>query len=189
MAFSMTTAPFWKLTNLIHLELDGNEITGYLPTEMKTMHQLSAFLTGYALVAGILVLLASKHFLTYPILLLYPVTFCITGTKANGSIFDFIVQWPNAITLRLRSPFFSGTIPPMLAHSTSIRWLELDSTSIWGTIPSEIGLMTQLTRLALGAERTDMISVVVDFDNSLMGEKRLEGTIPSELGNMKSLGK
>ena len=52
MAFSMTTAPFWKLTNLIHLELDGNEITGYLPTEMKTMHQLSAFLTGYALVAG-----------------------------------------------------------------------------------------------------------------------------------------
>lgn len=49
--------------------------------------------------------------------------------------------------------------------------------------------MTQLTRLALGTERTDMNTVVEHFDNVIVGERRLTGTIPSELGNMKSMGK
>jgi len=153
LAFSINPLPVWKLTNLKHLKLDNNFISGQLPTELKIMTTLE--------------------------------TFDATGTTIQGPIFDFISSWTNAVTINLDSTLLTGTIPSTLAdHNDKLRFLSLKGISLTGTIPTELGLLTLLTALSLGEHG---ITINHAEDSIFSGKKLLEGTIPSELGNMKSL--
>jgi len=72
------------------------------------------------------------------------------------------------VALILVDCYLSGTIPSELGSMTNIQHLELNSNSLTGTIPSELGSMTSMIYLVLSS-------------NSLTG------TIPSELGSMTSM--
>ena len=63
----------------------------------------------------------------------------------------------------------SGSIPPELGQVTNLTWLDLSSNKLSGSIPPELGRLTNLTQLELGA----------NYD--------LSGTIPSELGELTNL--
>lgn len=83
------------------------------------------------------------------------------------------------------STLLTGTIPSTLAdHNDKLRFLSLKGISLTGTIPTELGLLTLLTALSLGEHG---ITINHAEDSIFSGKKLLEGTIPSELGNMKSL--
>lgn len=121
-------------------------------------------------------------------------TLGLGNTLVQGTIFDFIVTWPNAEQLRFEATtFLVGTIPSTWLN-TNLRHLALDGVSLTGTLPTELGLLTQLTTLSVGSESVDAFlsgagqeeELVVATNNQ---RRRLEGTLPSELGNLENLSK
>ena len=70
--------------------------------------------------------------------------------------------------LSLRYNDLTGTIPPELGNLTNLTKAMLDRNSLFGEIPSEIGNLTNLTRLELW-------------------RNNLTGPIPSEIGNLGNL--
>jgi len=70
--------------------------------------------------------------------------------------------------LSLYSNKLTGSIPSELGNLTNLSWLFLDNNKLTGSIPSELGNLTNLTALFL--------------ENN-----KLTGSIPSELGNLTNL--
>jgi hypothetical protein len=63
-----------------------------------------------------------------------------------------------------------------------------------GTIPTELGLFTQLTTLSLGGESPSTYFLGGSQEGELVNatddqQRQLEGTLPSELGNLENLSK
>ena len=71
----------------------------------------------------------------------------------------------NVASLVLNNNSLSGSLPPELGNLTNLTTLYLFNNSLSGIIPSELGNLTNLTSLGLS-------------DNSL------SGSIPAELGNL-----
>jgi hypothetical protein len=111
-------------------------------------------------------------------------------------MFDFIVAWHNAEEILFGGcSLLRGTIPSTW-RNTNLRSLSLWGTILTGTIPTEMGFFTQLTSLILGAESPETIQRVSNTNqdddivyekNEIQAWKKLEGTLPSELGNLESL--
>jgi len=74
----------------------------------------------------------------------------------------------NTTELDLGSQGLTGSIPPEIGSLTNLRHLYLYNNQLTGSIPSEIGKLTNLTHLYL--------------DNN-----QLTGSIPSEIGNLTNL--
>ena len=74
----------------------------------------------------------------------------------------------NTTELDLGSQGLTGSIPPEIGSLTNLRHLYLYNNQFTGSIPSEIGNLTNLTSVSL-------------YDNQLTGE------IPSEIGNLTNL--
>lgn len=121
-------------------------------------------------------------------------TLGLGNTLVQGTIFDFIKTWPNAEQLRFEATtFLVGTIPSTWLN-TNLRHLALDGASLTGTIPTELGLLTHLTTLSVGAESVDAFLFGTSQEEELVDatnnqQRRLEGTLPSELGNLENLSK
>ena len=86
----------------------------------------------------------------------------------------------------------SGTLPPELGDLTELRQLDLDDNQLTGSIPPELGDLPQLRRLVLGGNQlTGSIPPELGGLNQLtmldLGNNSLSGTIPSELGSLPRL--
>jgi len=89
----------------------------------------------------------------------------------NGNIFRFMQHWPNLITLDILSSSFTGTIPTEVGLNTNLKtfWIE-DSRVNVSNIPTELGTLTNLNELGI---------------SSRFG---IEGaTIPTEIGRLTNL--
>ena len=76
---------------------------------------------------------------------------------------------PSRVTeLVLRSKGLNGSIPGELGELSNLRFLNLGLNRLTGNVPSELGRLTNLERLGL-------------YDN------RLQGSIPSWIGNLTKL--
>ena len=127
------------LTTLEKLHLGNNQLEGTIPTEIKNLKSLEAI---------------DLH-----------------DNALNGTLPPEIWKLPKLESLKLYGNVISGDISG-LASSTSLRhiWIENEKEkgNLTGSIPSEIGLLTNLEKLYLG-------------------NNQLEGTIPTEIKNLKSL--
>jgi Leucine-rich repeat (LRR) protein len=74
----------------------------------------------------------------------------------------------NTTVLGLNGDDLTGSIPPEIGNLTNLTWLDLANCQLTGSIPSEICNLTNMTHLGL-------------FGNQLTGE------IPPEIGNMTNL--
>ena len=86
----------------------------------------------------------------------------------------------------------SGTIPPEIGNLTQLTQLDLEDNELTGPIPPELGDLPQLRRLVLGAnELTGTIPPELGGLSQLtmldLGRNSLSGTIPSELGRLPRL--
>ena len=86
----------------------------------------------------------------------------------------------------------SGTLPPELGDLTQLRRLVLDDNELTGPIPPELGKLSRLTMLDLswnglsGAIPAELAALPL-LDSLQLWNNELSGPIPVELGSMRSL--
>ena len=89
-----------------------------------------------------------------------------TGPSVNLWGVDYSIE--NTTVLNLSNSGLTGSIPPEIGNLTNLEWLDLQNNELTGSIPSEIGNLINLERLHL--------------DNN-----QLTGLIPPEIGNLTNL--
>ena len=112
-----------------------------------------------------------------------------------------IVSWdgvtiggtPRRVTgLSLRQRRLSGTIPPELGKLTELSSLDLNGNRLTGEIPADLGRLSKLAALHLHDNRLQgrippELGQLTNLGQLFLYGNRLEGTIPSELGNLSNL--
>ena len=118
-----------------------------------------------------------------------------TGWLQNNSPcswFGVACSGGSVSTLRLDNNQLSGTIPTQIGNLTQLTELRLDSNQLSGLMPPQIGNLTRLTRLFLDSNqlRGPIPSQLGDLDRLdilRLGQNRLSGSIPPELGELLNL--
>ena len=112
-----------------------------------------------------------------------------------------IVSWdgvtiggtPRRVTgLSLRQRRLSGTIPTELGKLTELSSLDLNGNRLTGEIPADLGRLSKLAALHLHDNRLQgrippELGQLTNLGQLFLYGNRLEGTIPSELGNLSNL--
>ena len=115
----------------------------------------------------------------------------VTGWYGVGT--DLFTDEPRRVTgLNLISNGLTGTIPAELGNLTNLESLYLGRNRLTGTIPAELGNLTNLHSLGLGANQlSGTIPAELGNLNNLLGlgldHNQLSGTIPVALGSLSSL--
>ncbi|MFC1515612.1 fibronectin type III domain-containing protein, partial [Thermodesulfobacteriota bacterium] len=86
----------------------------------------------------------------------------------------------------------SGSIPPELGNLTNLRRLHLDSNQLSGTIPTELGNLTNLWVLLLDSNQLSgtippEIGSLTNLEILGLGNNQLTGNIPTSLVNLSNL--
>ena len=95
--------------------------------------------------------------------------------------------------ISLSSNQLSGTIPTQLGNLTQLRGLFLGDNQLSGTIPSSLGNQPYLWNLNLSSNQLSgpippQLGSLTSLVYLVLGDNQLSGTIPSELGNPPDLG-
>ena len=88
----------------------------------------------------------------------------------------------------------TGTLPPELGDLTQLRRLVLDANQLAGSIPPALGRLSQLTMLDLSRNRLTgtippELGSLSRLDSLLLYRNRLTGPIPADLEHLGSLGR
>jgi Leucine-rich repeat (LRR) protein len=148
-----------QMTKLRYLYLDEIHLKGTIPTEIGRLSKLEdLYLSSNSLSGSLPTELRSLSLLR---------GFQVNMNYLEGDVFGIVDGWPKLQSLDIGNNDFDGTFPSKFPKSLTN--LRMDRNSISGTLPSELGLLTNLQSLI----------VTQNF--------RLAGWIPTELGNCKSL--
>ena len=103
---------------------------------------------------------------------------------------DYSIE--NTTELNLSSNQLTGSIPPEIGNLTNLRDLRLSSNQLTGSIPPEIENLTKLTILILSnneftGEIPSEIGNLTNLTNLRLEYNQLTGSIPSEMGNLINL--
>ena len=204
--YNGTNLPF-----LSSIQISRNYFTGTIPTSIATMTSLRSFIAFENELTGTI---PSNLFISLTNL----DTFNIWSNYVTGTIPDF--GEPSTITtgdfttddgtgdisvttstdssssllvLILSENLLSGSIPSdSLFKLNQLETFLVDQNMIGGTLPSELGLLTNVERLSLyenniqGTIPTELglLESVKDF---WLGDNMLQGTLPAELGQLRRL--
>ena len=168
-----------NLINLTSLDLHGNQLTGPIPSEIGNLTNLTILNFTENQLTGIIPNEICNQGDTSPELgnnqfcLPYPT--CIGQNIGQQDLNNCSYElWGesylvgNTQTLVLSGNELSGSIPPEIGNLTNLTTLSLVNSQLTGEIPPEIGNLTNLTTLNL-------------MNNQLTGE------IPPEIGNLTNL--
>ena len=94
--------------------------------------------------------------------------------------------------LSLRQRRLSGTIPPELGKLTELSSLDLNGNRLTGEIPADLGRLSKLAALHLHDNRLQgrippELGQLTNLGQLSLHGNRLDGPIPSELGNLSNL--
>ena len=179
-----------SLTNLTELGLWGNKLSGSIPPELGRLIDLEWLHISDNLFSGCVpgILRDIEDSDLYELGLSFCTdrdTLVALYQATNGAKWQKNFNWLSdkpigtwygvttdnsgrVVELDLSENGLSGTMPPELGNLTELEWLYLHSNQLSGVIPSELGRLTNLELLSLG-------------------DNRLRGVIPSELGNLTYL--
>ncbi|XP_048446045.1 probable leucine-rich repeat receptor-like protein kinase At1g35710 [Pyrus x bretschneideri] len=96
------------------------------------------------------------------------------------------------ISLDLSNNWLSGSIPTSLGLLTNLSTLYLHSNNLSGIIPKEIGNLKSLVDLGLSESQLNgsiptSLGQLTNLSTLYLHSNNLSGTIPKEIGNLKSL--
>ena len=96
------------------------------------------------------------------------------------------------VGLHLYENGLSGTIPSELGNLTNLQWLEFSSNQLSGEIPEELGNLTNLGSLGLfsnqlSGEIPEELGNLTNLYGLQLSSNQLSGEIPEELGNLTNL--
>ncbi|KAM7519710.1 hypothetical protein LguiB_018672 [Lonicera macranthoides] len=163
---------------LVSLQIDTNQLSGYLPDEIclggklenlslsynqligqKLLKLIEILLNGNKLTGNI-----SEVFGIYPKLQFMN----ISDNEFYGEISDQWSHYKQLTSLRIAKNNLSGNIPAVFGNSTQLRELDLSSNLLVGEIPKELGKLTHLLKLFLN-------------------DNQISGCVPRELGSLSEL--
>ena len=92
----------------------------------------------------------------------------------------------------LRANGLTGSIPPELGNLTNLESLSIGVNQLTGEIPPELGNLTNLESLNIGINRLTgsippELGNLTNLGSLLLGRNQLSGEIPAELGDLASL--
>ena len=98
----------------------------------------------------------------------------------------------NTTELNLQNSSLSGSIPPEIGNLTNLTYLSLRYNQLTGSIPPEIGNLTNLGLLYLSyneltGEIPPEIWTLTNLTYLDLGQNELTGSIPPEIGNLTNL--
>ncbi|BAT12880.1 Os11g0172300, partial [Oryza sativa Japonica Group] len=179
-----------NITGLRGLSFMSNNIKGNIPNEFSKFVMMELLAVSGNMLSG--------RF-PQPILNLSTLTnLYLTLNHLSGEVpSDLLDSLPNLQELLLGHNFFRGHIPLSLGNTSNLRLLDISNNNFTGIVPSSIGKLTKLSLLntefnLLQAHKKEDW----EFMNSLancsrlqvlsMGHNRLEGHLPSSLGNLST---
>ena len=192
-----------ELSNLSNLDFlliaFGNQFIGCVPESWRSVeiNDIDELDVPFCLVPSSTLTIADRDVLV----MLYQATNGASWSRSTNWLTDAPLDtWygvttderSRVIELSLSENGLSGTIPPELGSLSQLEWLDLSENELSGAIPSELGNLWYLTGLALGGNKlSGAIPSELGNLTNLIGlalwENRLTGSIPSELGNLTKL--
>ena len=96
------------------------------------------------------------------------------------------------IGLSLDRNQLSGSIPAELGRLTNLEWLSLNRNQLSGSIPAELGQLTNLKWLSLDRNQLSgsipaELSQLTNLERLFLNHNQLSGSIPAELGQLTNL--
>ena len=166
MSFSIPTEIGLLSNSLLKFDCSTNFLTGSLPQELKALSKLE----------------------------LVDLSF----NDVEGQIFDFSPYWPNLEALYVGFTKLNGSFPADPHQSTrNLTVLDVRALAQLTSIPTTIGLMTTLKHLQFASllyESTTMtgtlpteLGLLANLEFLFMEDTEVNGTIPSEFGQMSKL--
>ncbi|XP_060182473.1 MDIS1-interacting receptor like kinase 2-like [Lycium barbarum] len=116
----------------------------------------------------------------------------ITNSNVNGTLYDF--PFSSLLFLEyidLSKNQLSGTIPPEIGKLTNLVYLDLSINKISGTIPPQIGALTKLevARNNISGSIPPEIGNISRLERLDLSSNHLVGQIPKEFGKLTLLGR
>ncbi|XP_009616588.1 uncharacterized protein LOC107772987 [Nicotiana tabacum] len=117
----------------------------------------------------------------------------ITNASVVGTLYDFPFSFlPLLEYVDLSMNQLSGTIPPEIGKLTNLVYLDLSINHISGTIPLQIGSLTKLETLhifdnQLNGSIPEVIGHLRSLSELALNTNFLNGSIPASLGNLNNL--
>ena len=198
--------PTWLngLTNLVELNLWGNEMGGTIPnlsglTSLKLLKLQYNSLTGsiptwFGNMNSLGGLYLHRNDLTGSIpselgQLTRLRRLWLDRNDLTGSIPPALGSMSNLGTLNLHTNRLSGSIPTELGNLSRLQHFALHNNALTGTIPTGLGNLSELTRIAVSNNRlTGTIPAGLGRLDKLtllwLSQNQLTGTIPSALGDL-----
>lgn len=200
--FRLTLIPPQPIETLF---FDGNDLTGTLPTELGNLVQLrNLALVGLHDITGTvpseliaLTRLEELYLLQMVTVDPFPIPEVVTlatnlryvhisGSSVTGSL-PMMAHLSHLQDFNLKFLSLTGTLPTEIGMLTELTLLSIDDSNIRGTVPSEIGLLTKLTKLEIRHESKITGGIPSEFGSLTVLERLdvsrtgMEGTIPEEI--------
>lgn len=179
---------YGKLSELEELILSVNAISSSIPTEIGLLSDSLIkldfavnFITGK--IPEELKLLSKLRFIDVS-----------SNYELGGRIFDFIPFWPNLKELYVGQTKFTGSLAPWTIelHMTNLIGLDVRTLPQYPTIPTTIGLLTNMSQLRFGSWSDALspmqgtipteIGLLQRLTSLVIEESHITGTIPTEVG-------
>jgi Leucine-rich repeat (LRR) protein len=121
-----------------------------------------------------------------------PIILTVHNTPTEVTLWGVVYSVEDTDTLVLEDNQLTGSIPSEIGNLTNLTYLNLSNNQLSGSIPSEIGNLTNLTTLGLGSNQlTGSIPPemwnLTNLTQLGLDDNQLTGSIPSEIGNLTNL--
>ncbi|CAL9751739.1 unnamed protein product, partial [Musa acuminata subsp. burmannicoides] len=182
-------AAIWNLTSLRGLLLWNNRLTGAIPSDIGNLVGLDRLLLSSNEFTGTIPPEIGK-------LEKVSAVFLQNNNLKNAAEWSFLDALTNCTRLRildLSINHLSGELPKPVANlSKTLQWLKIHDNQIAGSIPTEIGNLSNLTVITMSPNLLDAtipaalgsLRRLIRID---LSENYLAGEIPATLGNLSQL--
>lgn len=200
---TITSCWFWKATSIKFLSLGQTSLFGQLNDALENMTSLQALdLSRWQTSENV-----TDHYYTLQMIgnlknLCSLQTLDLSYSYKSGDITAFMESlpqcaWGELQELHLSGNSFTGALPHLIGHFTSLRTLELDGNSLGGRLPPALGNCTRLSTLHIRSNHLNgsvpiEIGVLSKLTSLDLSYNQLSGVITKEhfkgLTSLKELG-